>query len=290
MSQSEIETDPLQGYIVERPLVYRGGGRGLIRGCLIVWQGSLGNNSTPSNKILDMVMDNEPVEPYPHQGKASAPGDLQAVGRLQRIGRLQEISPLSTQSPGGLVPVASGETYHISSPQEYGLATPDLVKALEQVFERFAQQHGYTSQKPLEISLERGYAAKSPGHFEGRAVDISTVGGQPLAEWKRSWKQVTREAKSLVSQQDRAVALDAERGRNLGYGLYKALQDYEGWRINPGGWQPYRGVEQLFGPWTAVEGPWKRLLIANPTPQQVQSLRHQDWVFKAHQDHIHVAR
>jgi ATP-dependent exoDNAse (exonuclease V) beta subunit len=76
----------------------------------------------------------------------------------------------------------------------------------------------------------------------------------------------------------------------LGYRLYKALQAYGGWRVNPGGWRVYLGVMQLFGPWTAVEGPWKQMQIDTPTTYQKERLADQQWVFQAHQDHIHVAR
>jgi hypothetical protein len=47
---------------------------------------------------------------------------------------------------------------------------------------------------------------------------------------------------------------------------------------------------QLFGPWTATEGPWKPMQIKDPSPYQQQRLADQRWVFQAHQDHIHVAR
>jgi len=47
---------------------------------------------------------------------------------------------------------------------------------------------------------------------------------------------------------------------------------------------------QLFGPWTATEGPWKAMQIKDPTPYQRQRLADQQWVFHAHQDHIHVAK
>jgi hypothetical protein len=55
------------------------------------------------------------------------------------------------------------------------------------------------------------------------------------------------------------------------------------------GWRPYRGVMQLFGPWTAAEGPWKVILFKNPNPYQQQRLADQQWVFQAHEDHIHLA-
>ena len=90
--------------------------------------------------------------------------------------------------------------------------------------------------------------------------------------------------------QQRAEAIATEQKRNLGYKLYKALQAYDGWRVNPGGWRVYRGVMQLFGPWTAVEGLWKQMQIDTPTTYQKERLADQQWVFQAHQDYVHVAR
>ncbi|MGH9960885.1 MAG: hypothetical protein ACREBC_27840 [Pyrinomonadaceae bacterium] len=82
----------------------------------------------------------------------------------------------------------------------------------------------------------------------------------------------------------------AEQKRNLGYGLYKALQDHGGWRVDKKGWRLYRREKQLFGPWTAAEGPWKAMQAKKPNPYQRQRLADQRWVFRAHKGHIHVAR
>jgi hypothetical protein len=59
--------------------------------------------------------------------------------------------------------------------------------------------------------------------------------------------------------------------------------------MNQEGWRPYRGVMQLFGPWTATEGPWKAMQIKTPNAYQEQRLTDQRWVFRARQDHIHAA-
>jgi hypothetical protein len=97
-------------------------------------------------------------------------------------------------------------------------------------------------------------------------------------------------AKTLTDPKERAAALAAEQERNLGHALYKALLDHGGWRVDSVGWRVYRGVVQLFGPWTATEGPWKPMQFKSPTPYQRQRLADQQWVYRAHQDHIHVAR
>lgn len=91
-------------------------------------------------------------------------------------------------------------------------------------------------------------------------------------------------AEQLSDPRQRAEAIAGEQKRNLGYGLYKALQQHGGWWVNPKGWQPYRGVMQLFGPWTATEGPWKTMQIENQKPYQQQCLADQRWVFRTHQD------
>jgi hypothetical protein len=137
--------------------------------------------------------------------------------------------------------------------------------------------------------LTRGFKAGSHGHGEGRAADIDAVGGKSLLGWKQAWDQALAATQKLPDSQQ-AEALAAEQQRNLGYGLYKALQAHGGWRVNPKGWRVYRGVMQLFGPWTATEGPWKAMQIKNPNAYQKEHLADQQWVFQAHQDHIHVAR
>jgi hypothetical protein len=170
------------------------------------------------------------------------------------------------------------------------LVTPELAEALETIFERFAREHGFTSEKLLETRLSRGFKAGSHGHGEGRAADIAAVGGKSLLEWKQAWDRAIATAEKLSDPQQRAEAIVAEQKRNLGYGLYKALQEHGGWRVDQKGWRPYRGVMQLFGPWTPTEGPWKVMQIKAPNPYQRQRLADQQWVFQAHQDHIHVAR
>jgi hypothetical protein len=189
-----------------------------------------------------------------------------------------------------LRPVRSGKSYRLVSPARRGLVRLELAEALEDVFEQFARQHGFSPEKPLEISLSRGFKANSHGHKEGRAADIDTVAGQSLLQWKQDWDGAVSSARKRDSAGSRAEAIDAEQQRNLGYRLYKALQAHGGWQINPGGWRVYRNVMQLFGPWTPTEGPWKAMKIESPNPEERQRLADQKWVFDAHQDHIHVAR
>jgi len=186
--------------------------------------------------------------------------------------------------------VRSGQTSRITSPPARGLVRPELAEALETVFERFARERGFTSEKPMEIRLIRGFQAGSPGHGEGCAADIVSVDGKSLLQWKQEWDQAMAEAQNLPDVRQRTEATATEQKRNLGYGLYKALQDYGGWRVNEGGWRPYRRVMQLFGPWTATEGPWRVMQIKDPNAYQRQRLADQQWVLQAHQDHIHVAR
>jgi hypothetical protein len=214
---------------------------------------------------------------------------LRPVARLVPIAAPQP-KPEAPRTTRSLQPVRSGQAYCITSPPARGLVTPELAEALQTVFEGFARERGFTSEKPLEIHLARGFKAGSHGHGEGRAADIVAVGGKGLLVWKQEWEQAVVAADTLSDGPQRAETVAAERRRNLGYALYKALQEHGGWRVNQEGWRTYRGVMQLFGPWTATEGPWKPLQIKDPNPYQHQRLADQQWVFRAHQDHIHVAR
>jgi hypothetical protein len=231
--------------------------------------------------------------PLPRQSRfnGESPNRLQ----LRPVGRLVQItSPIikTGTSPidRSLKPIQSGQAYRITSPPASGLVIPELAEVLENIFERFACGYGFSAENPLEIQLARGFQAASHGHAEGRAVDIAAMGGRSLFEWKQEWERTMANAEKLSDTQEQNGAIVSDKQHNLGYGLYKALQEYGGWRLDPKGWLPYRGVVQLFGPWTATEGPWKEMKIKNPNLFQQQRLRDQQWVFQAHQDHIHVAK
>jgi hypothetical protein len=187
------------------------------------------------------------------------------------------------QTGAGLRPVRNGSAFRVVTSPECGLVTPGLAAALEALLERFSHGHGFSAGMPLPVSFSRGYQPGSPGHQEGRAIDLIAVAGQSFREWKRQWDHAHADAQRLPAQ-ERADAIAAERRRNLGYRLYTALRDHGGWRLDDHGWRPYRGLVQLFGPWTATEGPWPR---DQPTPMQQLD---RAWVLRAHQDHIHVAR
>jgi hypothetical protein len=214
--------------------------------------------------------------------------------QLRPVGQLVPVIPsLSSQEAAdvrALKPVPSGQAYIITSTPAHGSVTPGLAEALKTVFEQFAREQGFTFEKSLAISLSRGYKANSHGHKEGRAADIDAVGGKSLLQWKQEWDRAMSSAQKLDDSKQQAQAIAVERQRNLGYGLYKALHAFGGWRVNPRGWRVYRNVMQLFGPWTATEGPWKAMQVKSPTPEDRQRLADQQWVFRAHQDHIHVAK
>jgi hypothetical protein len=140
-----------------------------------------------------------------------------------------------------------------------GLVRPELAEVLETVFEGFAHEHSFTAEKPLEISLTRGFKAGSPGHGEGRAADIADVGTESLLEWKQEWDRAIAASEKLFDPQQQAEAMAAEQKRNLGYALYKTLQEHGDWRVAPKGWRPCRGVMQPFSLWTTAEGPWKAM-------------------------------
>jgi hypothetical protein len=214
---------------------------------------------------------------------------LRPIGRLVPVAA-PEPKPDGLPTTRSLRPVQSGQAYRITSPPARGLVTPELAEALETGFERFARQRGFAPEKSLEIRLSRGFKAGSQGHSEGRAADIAAVGGKSLLAWKQDWDQAVAAAEKLSDAQQQAEVIATEQNRNLGYALYKALQEHGAWRVDQRGWRPYRGVMQLFGPWTAMEGPWKAMQIKDPNPYQRQRLADQQWVFRAHQDHIHVAK
>jgi hypothetical protein len=168
------------------------------------------------------------------------------------------------------------------------LVRPALAQAVESVFEMFARAGGSTPETPLEIVLTRGFQSGSPDHGEGRALDIASVGSKTLEIWRQEWDQAMQAAEKISDEKAPAIAV--EEKRNLGFSLYRALQQHGGWCVNPAGWRRYRNVMQLFGPWTQTHGPWKPMQIENPTPYQRLRLEDQQWVFRNHQNHIHVAR
>jgi hypothetical protein len=189
-----------------------------------------------------------------------------------------------------LRPIRSGKAFRIVSPSGLALVRPELADALETVFERFALERRFEPRQRLSIEIARGHAPTSAGHYEGRAADISAVGGIGFLEWSQRWHASLRRARATSGEGTRRSILRDERRKNVGFALYEALREHGGWRVNDGGWRPYLGVAQLFGPWTPVYGPWRKLRIDSPDAAQRQRIADQDWVFRAHQDHIHVAR
>jgi hypothetical protein len=162
----------------------------------------------------------------------------------------------------GCVTVSSGRLFRVASPARNAVVTRELRDELGRVLERFAAEAGFDQLNKVAIGFRPG----SFGHHKlGRAADIYEVGGLGLDVWKNRWDKA---AKCAAVRQD-VTALDLERRRNLGWRLYKALQNYGRWA------QPYGYPIQLFGPWTRSEGPWKYI---------------SDFLLKAHRDHIHVAR
>jgi hypothetical protein len=278
----------LAGYLLERQAVPLPRGKVRASGCLVLIERTLGE---PDAGMVAPIQ--QPLDKAHHQTL-----QLRPIGRLIPVaGRQLELEsmaqapePQATPTVHTLRLVRGGQAYRVTSPAARGLVRPELAEALETIFERVARERGFTPEKPLEIQLSRGFKADSHDHGEGRAADITSVGSKALREWKREWEQAMAAAGSLPEPEQQAEATAAEQQRNLGYGLYKALQAHGGWRVNKDGWRPYRGVMQLFGPWTATEGPWKAMRIENPNAYQQQRLADQRSVFRAHQDHVHVAR
>ncbi len=290
------EYEPFQelaGYVLEQPSALPSTDKVITWECLIALR-----LTHPSLLERDI---HAPIQSRPNEVPYKMI-QLQPVGRLVPLAApphrvlKKPIAPSGGKGRGEqpadaitLRPVQSGQAYRITSLPARGLVRSDLAEALETVCECFAREHGFTAEKPLEIRLSRGFKVGSPGHGEGRAADIAAVGSKSLLEWKQEWEQAMAAREKLSDTQQQAERTTAEQKRNLGYGLYKALQEYGGWRVDRG-WRPYRGVMQLFGPWTPTEGPWKAMQIKEPNPYQRQRLADQEWVFRTHQDHIHVAR
>lgn len=164
------------------------------------------------------------------------------------------------------IPVPSGRAYRIVSPLHYAIVTPELAGELQRVLERFAEEAGFRDQRPVSLVFKPGVVGH---HRVGRAADIYDVGGLGLDVWKRQWNESHQRASHMPLPIERQAILTRECHRNLGWRLYKALQNYGRWS------QPYGYPIQLFGPWTRTEGPW--IYIS-------------DRLLQAHRDHIHVAK
>jgi hypothetical protein len=192
-------------------------------------------------------------------------------------------------APMPIRPLRDGAGYVIRSPEAEPRAAAPIAFALEAVLERFAVQRGFDRDRPLVVGVIRGFETGSHGHGLGRAVDIGSVGGVSLGEWKRRWDRAVHHALRVGDRVTRERVLAAERRHNLGHALYSTLLQVGGWLTDPNAWRPYRDVPQLFGPWTPTLGPWRPLSrsVARVDPQRLADQR---WVYRAHEDHIHVAR
>lgn len=161
---------------------------------------------------------------------------------------------------------ASGRFFRVVSPPENALVTPPLSQSLNKVLELLAQANGFTPENPLAVFFGRGTLGL---HRSYRALDIYGIGGKGLDQWKQEWNAAIRSARAAQNTEERQRIITAEKTRNLGYKLYKALQANAGWAQPPG--YPV----QLFGPWTRSEGPHRAI---------------SDYLLYLHRDHIHVAK
>ena len=164
------------------------------------------------------------------------------------------------------VAIRSGKNFLVDSPPVNALVTPELAFELERVLERFGRKIGNRGGLRISIFFKPGIFGH---HKVGRAVDIYAVGRIGLDTWKKLWDSANVRCFQVSDENERRAILNIERRRNLGWQLYKALQ-------NGGRWsQPLGYPVQLFGPWTRSEGPWKPI---------------SDFLLNAHRDHIHVAK
>ncbi len=165
-----------------------------------------------------------------------------------------------------LVPVRSGLSFEIVSPPDNALVTSEVADELERVLERF----GRIANDPIATKVAILFRPGIFGHHRvGRAVDIYEVGRIGMDVWKQRWDDAIQRAATVTDPAARAAIVKSERRRNLGWLLYKTLQQFGRWS------QPFAYPIQLFGPWTRTEGPWKYI---------------SDFLLHAHRDHIHVAK
>jgi hypothetical protein len=164
------------------------------------------------------------------------------------------------------VTIRSGKNFRVDSPPGNALVTPELACELEHVLDRFGRDMTTGSGNKVGIFFKPGIFGH---HKVGRAADIYRVGGVGLDVWKRRWDEARQRVARANSAFEGRAILDKERQNNLGWRLYKTLQNCGRWS------QPYGFPIQLFGPWTREEGPWKYI---------------SDFLLNAHRDHIHVAK
>ena len=160
----------------------------------------------------------------------------------------------------------SGRNFRVDSPAGNAIVTRELAAELERVLELF----GVNARNGMKGRIGVFFKPGIFGHHKvGRAADIYAVGGIGFEDWKRQWDAALRSCFLVPGENKRRTKLNIERRKNLGWQLYKALQDYGSWS------QPNGFPIQLFGPWTRSEGPWKYI---------------SDFLLNAHRDHIHVAK
>jgi hypothetical protein len=164
------------------------------------------------------------------------------------------------------VAIRSGKNFRVDSHPVSALVTPELAHELQRVLDRFGRDVKNDFGNRVGLFFKPGIFGH---HKVGRAADIYAVGGVGLDVWKRRWDAAQQGATGAKNAFERQRILESERRNNLGWRLYKILQNYGRWS------QPYGFPIQLFGPWTREEGPWKFI---------------SDFLLNAHRDHIHVAK
>lgn len=178
--------------------------------------------------------------------------------------------------------IRNGQAYQLTSSGDRNLVTPEAAQALEKAFETFAARCGFTAQNPVSIELTRGYEAGDRAHGRGMAVDIKAVGGQSIGYWAQEFAKALAQAKFIDDVSQRRSLMAQQTSSNLGYLLYRTFLEQGGWRI-------FNQVVQLFGPWTPRLGPWRRVQIDRSDQTQQRIRAEQEYIYRAHRDHIHVA-
>jgi hypothetical protein len=176
------------------------------------------------------------------------------------------VDPGREGGDGARVSVTSGRAFRVTWEPIDAPVTPALADEVRRVLERFAREAGFDERRPVPVLFKPGVVGH---HKVGRAADIYGVGGLGLETWMARWLAARARMRQAATA-DEAAAIEArERRENLGWRLYRALQQYGRWS------QPYGYPIQLFGPWSRSVGPWRYI---------------SDFLLKAHWDHIHMAK
>ena len=149
-------------------------------------------------------------------------------------------------------------------PSNQRVVTPELAHELQRALDRFGREVTNGCGNRIGVFFKPGIFCH---HKVGRAADIYAVGGVGFDTWKRRWDTAEQKVVRASTAIERQNIVDKERRNNLGWRLYKTLQNCGRWS------QPYGFPIQLFD-----RGREKR------------ALKYISDFSLTHIDHIHVAK